>query len=91
MSCSVHLIISGRVQGVGYRKWTAAQAQRLGLSGWVRNRADKTVEAVLCGNAQAIEAMIEACRSGPMLARVDNITVSESNEQHAGAFIVVSA
>lgn len=81
-----HLIISGRVQGVGYRKWTAAQANARGLSGWVRNRADGTVEAVLCGDEAAVQAMIVACRKGPMLARVDDIIISDSDEQHVGAF-----
>ena len=87
MTRSVHLIISGRVQGVGYRKWTAAQATKHGLAGWVRNRTDGTVEAVLCGDNDQIDQMIEACHKGPLMARVDGVLVSDSSEQHEGEFV----
>lgn len=75
---SFHLIIRGRVQGVGYRAWAQAMARRHGLSGWVRNRVDGTVEAVIAGPEDAVAAMIEACREGPPAARVDAIEVSEA-------------
>jgi acylphosphatase len=65
--------IRGRVQGVGYRAWTAWQAQTLGLAGWVRNRADGTVEAVFFGPAQAVEDMVGRCATGPRLARVEAV------------------
>ena len=68
---SVRLRITGRVQGVGYRAWALQMAVRLGLRGWVRNRADGTVEAVLAGPASVVEEMIEACRRGPAGAQVD--------------------
>lgn len=67
------VIISGRVQGVGYRAWTVKTASRMGLSGWVRNRNDGTVEAVFHGAPETVAAMLEACRQGPMMARVDRI------------------
>lgn len=70
---TVRTIISGRVQGVGYRAWTSATARGLQLKGWVRNRRDGTVEAVFSGEALAVTAMLEACKKGPMLARVDKI------------------
>jgi acylphosphatase len=67
------LVIRGRVQGVGYRDWTAATARAYGLDGWVRNLRDGGVEALLAGDAAAIAAMLAACRRGPPLARVDRI------------------
>jgi acylphosphatase len=67
------LIISGRVQGVGFRDWLATQAEALGISGWVRNRRDGTVEALLDGDTAAVEELVRACRRGPRLAEVTAI------------------
>jgi acylphosphatase len=67
------LRIEGRVQGVGYRDWLQHQARRHGISGWVRNRADGTVEALLAGEEDALNAVLTACRRGPPLARVTSI------------------
>ena len=75
MSLQARLTITGRVQGVGYRDWAMTAARRHGLSGWVRNRTDGAVEALIVGDEAAVGAMIEACRRGPMLARVDEIDV----------------
>jgi len=75
MALQARLTISGRVQGVGYRDWTIGTAQRLGLTGWVRNRRDGAVEALIVGEEEAVGQMIEACRRGPSLARVDEIDV----------------
>ncbi|MBF0356246.1 MAG: acylphosphatase [Alphaproteobacteria bacterium] len=72
---TAHVRISGRVQGVCYRAWTVEQAARLGLKGWVRNRADGTVEAVFQGSEAAVRTMIEMCRQGPSGARVGGLTV----------------
>ena len=69
------LTISGRVQGVGYRDWAIETGRRLGLTGWVRNRRDGAVEALIVGEEAAVGEMIEACRRGPALARVDGIDV----------------
>jgi acylphosphatase len=63
------------VQGVGYRDWAIGTAQRLGLTGWVRNRRDGAVEALIVGDEEAVGQMIQACRRGPSLARVDEIDV----------------
>ena len=65
-----HVVIRGRVQGVGYRAWTEYAALERGLAGWVRNRRDGSVEAVFAGPAEAVAGMIEACRRGPPGARV---------------------
>jgi acylphosphatase len=71
---NVRLRVSGRVQGVGYRDWAARHAASLGLAGWVRNRRDGTVEAVFCGAEEAVRAMIDRCRRGPLLAQVASIS-----------------
>ncbi len=68
-----HVLIRGRVQRVGYRAWTEYEALTRGLEGWVRNRRDGSVEAVFSGPAEAVAAMIEACRRGPPGARVEAI------------------
>jgi len=75
MALQARLAITGRVQGVGYRDWAVAAGQRLGLSGWVRNRTDGSVEALVVGDDDAVGRMIEACRRGPTLARVDAVDV----------------
>ncbi|MBX6744511.1 MAG: acylphosphatase [Acetobacteraceae bacterium] len=71
-----HLLIEGRVQGVGYRDWLVREATRLGISGWVCNRGDGRVEAVVAGDEPALQALLTACRRGPPLARVDHIEES---------------
>jgi acylphosphatase len=68
-----HVVIRGRVQGVGYRAFTEYVALEHGLEGWVRNRGDGAVEAVFAGPPEAVAAMIEACRRGPPGARVDAV------------------
>jgi acylphosphatase len=76
---AVRLIITGRVQGVGYRDWAMRTARNLGLNGWVRNRIDDSVEALIAGDDAAVAAMIEACRRGPSLARVDKVDVEPAD------------
>jgi acylphosphatase len=69
------LVITGRVQGVWYRHSTIIEALRLGITGWVRNRHDGSVEAMIAGSAEAVAAMIEWARHGPPDARVDHVAV----------------
>ena len=69
------VVVRGRVQGVGYRAWTEDTAILNGLDGWVRNRRDGSVEAVFAGPAEAVDAMVDACRRGPDSARVDAVDV----------------
>lgn len=64
------LRIAGAVQGVGYRQWMVRQAVELGVSGWVRNRGDGTVEALVHGDAAAVEELLRRCRRGPAAAVV---------------------
>lgn len=67
---AVRLVIRGRVQGVGYRWWARGEARRLGLDGWVRNRADGSVELLAAGTAEAVAALEGLCRRGPASAQV---------------------
>ena len=69
--------ITGRVQGVWFRDWTKKKADALGLTGWVRNRLDRCVEAQFTGPTDVIDEMIEKCRRGPVLASVEGVCVEE--------------
>lgn len=70
---ALHLLIEGRVQGVGYRQWFAGEARSLGLTGWVRNRSDGRVEAVVSGPADRVERLFTAAQRGPRFASVSRI------------------
>ncbi|MDA0241202.1 MAG: acylphosphatase [Proteobacteria bacterium] len=70
---AVHVVVTGRVQGVWYRGWTVERAGALGIRGWVRNRRDGSVEAVFCGDQEKVDRMIAACRTGPPAADVTAI------------------
>jgi len=74
-----HVTIRGRVQGVGFRYWARRTATARGLTGWVRNRRDGSVEAVFAGDEQAVAEMVRLCRRGPDTARVATV-----EEQAAG-------
>ncbi|MEF8846868.1 MAG: acylphosphatase [Candidatus Paceibacterota bacterium] len=76
-----HLLISGRVQGVTFRASTKKKAQSLGLKGWVRNTEDGKVETVVEGEQEKIEKLIDWCKQGPSLAKVQNIEVDWKEEQ----------
>lgn len=67
------IIIAGQVQGVGYRQWLVIEAKAAGLDGWVRNRVDGTVEALIAGEVDAVEDLVRRCRRGPRMAVVVSI------------------
>lgn len=83
---SLHVIIRGRVQGVGFRAWTHHQAQLHGLKGWVRNRRDGTVEAVFSGPGDLVEVMLKACREGPRGSVVETIEEVEASQEASAPF-----
>jgi acylphosphatase len=68
------------VQGVGFRAFVADEARTRGLAGWVRNRRDGSVEALIAGDGDAIDEMVESCRGGPYGARVENMTIENASE-----------
>lgn len=74
-----HVIVRGRVQGVGYRLWMQDLALEHGVEGWVRNRRDGAVEAVFAGPAEAIEQIVAACRRGPPAAGVGGVEEREGS------------
>jgi acylphosphatase len=82
----VRLRITGRVQGVWYRGWTVDQARALGLDGWVRNRRDGSVEAVVSGPAERVDELIARCHVGPPSALVDRVEVTPESEPVARGF-----
>jgi acylphosphatase len=90
VSEAVHLRIAGRVQGVGYRAWLEREARRRGLRGWVRNRRDGSVEALLIGEAAALEAAIAACARGPRLAQVGNVEHQPGVDDGSSGFTTLS-
>lgn len=76
-----HVVISGRVQGVGYRYSTMDEAHRLGVNGWVRNLPDRRVEAVFEGSREVVEEMICWCHKGPSGAVVKDVAVAYSEPE----------
>lgn len=75
----VRLFIRGRVQGVGFRYYVEGEAEVCGLEGWVRNRRDGSVEAVIAGDEKLIEGLINACRRGPPASRVEKIDIEDAD------------
>jgi acylphosphatase len=82
------IYVSGTVQGVSYRANTKAEATERGVSGWVRNRDDGRVEAVFEGDPDAVDAMIEWCRTGSPLASVEHVEVEDEAPQSIEGFHV---
>jgi len=83
----LHVLISGRVQGVGFRYSTYHEAQALGLTGWVRNVSDGRVEAEFEGPQSSLEQMLSWCRVGPRLAKVTQVDVAwETREPRYNEF-----
>ena len=83
---SLHVMISGRVQGVGYRAWCRHTATGLGLSGWVRNTPNGEVEAVFSGRAEVVDRMLINCAEGPGWARVEEVRIVSEAAPVVGSF-----
>lgn len=90
MTKILHVAITGRVQGVGYRAWAADEARALGLTGWVRNRLDGSVEAVFRGEESAVVRMLDECWRGPRGAVVDGVVATAVADQGWRDFAVRS-
>ena len=86
---TLHLIISGKVQGVFYRVNTKKTARKLGLKGWVKNTPDGKVEAVISGEEQHNKAFIEWCKVGPARAEVTDVEVKEIEFESFAEFKIV--
>jgi acylphosphatase len=84
----VRVRVKGLVQGVNYRAWTADLANGLRLTGWVRNRADGTVEALFAGAGADVEAMLERCREGPAAARVKEVVIEAEGGEPPDGFAI---
>ena len=84
MRKAVHVVVRGRVQGVGYRAWLADAAEARGLNGWARNRRDGTVETVLAGPAALVDEALAALWRGPMLARVTAVESEPADDPGHG-------
>jgi acylphosphatase len=85
------VLVEGAVQGVGYREFTRRAALRLNVSGWVRNRSDGAVEALVRGSPAAVEALIAEMRQGPRFATIDNLSVIDHDEpggDDGGTFVI---
>lgn len=81
MDVIFHVVISGRVQGVGFRAWTEVMAAQRGIEGWVRNLRDGSVEALFAGAEERVLAMLELCRDGPRGARIDAINQRDGSAE----------
>ncbi|MGC9368162.1 MAG: acylphosphatase [Paracoccaceae bacterium] len=81
--------VTGRVQGVWFRAWTKAEAERRALSGWVRNEADGSVTALICGPEADVAEMVSALRQGPPAARVSGVTTQETEAPRTPGFRIL--
>jgi acylphosphatase len=88
MAVRRHVIVHGNVQGVFFRDSTEQEASSKGVSGWVRNRDDGAVEAVFEGDDEAVDALVEFCRSGPSKADVEDVEVAEEEPEGLDGFSV---
>lgn len=87
---AVHVIVSGRVHGVGFRAWTAEEARPLSVTGWVRNLRDGTVEAVFCGTEDSVDEMVDRVKVGPLGARVEQVATRMWDGTNFDTFAILS-
>ena len=84
------VVVHGRVQGVAFRHYTCRRALELGVTGWVRNLPDGSVEGLFEGDEAAVEALVEWCRSGPPAARVDRLDVRDDTYRGEFATFIIA-
>ena len=90
MDVTKHLVIDGKVQGVGFRAWLVSQAESRGVHGWVKNRSDGLVEATLHGPEEKVDAVVNECYKGPAAADVSEIVASDTYYEGPALFEIHS-
>jgi acylphosphatase len=85
----IHVLVSGDVQGVGFRQYIRYKARKLAVRGWIKNLSDGSVEAVFTGNRRSVEKMIEFSKKGPILADVKSIDINEVDDQEFDSFEIL--
>jgi acylphosphatase len=85
----IHIIISGDVQGVGFRQYVKYQAKKLNIKGWVKNLPNGRVEGLFVGDRENTEKIIEYCRRGPFLAQVKNVEIEEKEDIIFNSFEII--
>ena len=85
---TLRLVIHGRVQGVFFRDSMRSEAQRLGIAGWVRNRSDGTVEAVVQGEPAAVDAIVRWAQRGPQHAQVERVDIKPDEGNYTGFEVI---
>lgn len=83
-----HVVVHGQVQGVGFRWWAAREAARIGVTGWVRNRADGAVEALVEGEPEPVQTMVDELANGPRHAAVSGVDVEDATPTGSTRFVV---
>lgn len=83
---ALRVTVRGRVQGVGYRAWMQKEASKRGLKGWVRNRHDGSVEALVAGEKDNVTTFLDACKKGPLLSRVTDVASEPAPYDGADGF-----
>ncbi len=78
----IHIIITGTVTGVGFRWWLKIEAEKRRVYGFVKNRNQNEVEAVLLGNKKDVDNIINLCRKGPTSSKVENIKIEDYQQQY---------
>tara|TARA_B100000809_G_scaffold259437_1_gene304456 strand:+ start:247 stop:519 length:273 start_codon:yes stop_codon:yes gene_type:complete len=87
-----HIVISGKVQGVGFRNWLHQVAMQKNINGWVKNKISGEVEALLIGNDTEINNLIMLCKKGPLYSKVTKIEVQNYQKEHLGkSFEIISS
>lgn len=88
---TVHIIISGFVQGVGFRWFVKDNADRLKISGWIKNNPNGNIEVLFSGASQSVKEMVDLCRQGPPGSEVKNVIIEEREEQASEGFKILSS
>lgn len=86
---TLHLIITGKVQGVFFRAKAKSEAEKYGIKGWIKNTHDKKVEALITGEPAILDMFIEWCKKGPEKARVEEVLITERSEKEFEGFEII--